>query len=113
MRKLLPAVAFVFLLAGTWFLFANPFNMGVPKSEHFTAAKFDAVRNGEAIEDVVRRFGKPLSVTKDSGGFCGEGHCDLYAFTGLPAAWVIGHKEAWVVVNHEGRVIHKLWNVEP
>lgn len=115
MRKLIAGLAFLLLIGGAWFLFANPFNVGVQKSEHFTAAKFDAVRNGERIEDVVRRLGKPVSITKNTGfpGVCRQDECDMYAFTGLPAAWVIGHKEAWLVVNHEGRVVHKLWNVEP
>ncbi len=115
MRKLITVVVIVLLIAGAWFLFANPFNIGVQKSEHFTVAKFDTIRNGERIEEVVRRLGKPVSITKSTGfpGICRQDECDMYAFTGSPAAWVIGHKEAWLVVNHDGRVVHKLWNVEP
>jgi hypothetical protein len=89
---------------GAWFLFANPFNTGVRESEHFTAGKFDAIR--KAV---------PVSITNTSGfpGIFREDECDRYVFTGSPAAWVIGHKEAWRVVDHDGRVVHRLWNVEP
>lgn len=116
MRKLIAAaVTFVLLICGAWFVFANPFNVGVQKSEHFTEAKFDAIRNGERIDDVIRRLGKPVSITKNAGfpGLCRADECGMYAFTGSPAAWVIGHREAWVVVDRQGRVLHKLWNMEP
>jgi hypothetical protein len=109
------AVVILVIVAAAWFAFVNPLNLGVPTSEHFTAAKFDAVRPGARIGDVIRELGRPLRVTKNTGfpGVCPPAECDTYAFTGSPAPWVIGHKEAWLVVDRQGRVVHKVWNVEP
>jgi hypothetical protein len=96
-------------------MFVNPWNWGIEKSERFTEAKFAAIQKGEPIALVVRRLGKPLAISKNVGlpGKCAEGECDMYAFTGKASSWVFSYREAWVFVDHTGRVVHTVMNVEP
>ena len=96
-------------------VFVNPFNWGVRKSERFSEVKFNAIRQGEPIAAVIERLGKPLTITKNVAfpGVCNDGECDVYAFTGFASKWIVAHREAWVIANHKGRVVHTVMNVEP
>jgi len=95
LRRITVVIALLICLA--WFALANPFNVGIRKSEHFSAATFDAIQKGEHIDVVINRLGKPLTVTKDTTfpTFCATGDgCSTYAFTAFPSRWAISYKEA-------------------
>jgi len=109
------AVLALLCIAASYLAFANPFNWGVRKSQHFSEATFDDLRNGEPIAEVVTRLGTPVSIDDRTSfpGVCPQPDCTLYAFTGDPASWAIGHAEYWVIADRQGRVIHKLIHREP
>jgi hypothetical protein len=116
-RKAVGAIACTLVvLCGTLLIvLVNPFNWGVQRSEHFTQEKFDSIRMGESIGEVTKDLGRPIGVTNRVGfpGICREGECAIYTFTGKASRWVLSYKEAWVVVNQQGRVVHTVMYNEP
>src|ERR1700743_2881481 len=114
-KGLAVALSLLICVAIVSVVFVNPFNWGVRKSEHFTEARFNAIREGEPITVVIGRLGEPLTITKNIvfPGVCGAGECDLYEFAAFASRWVVAHREAWVLVDHKGRVVHTVLNSEP
>lgn len=105
------AAGAVLLLAAYVFVLFDPFGWGVVRSRAFTWEKFAAVKRGDQIETVIARLGEPVRkpydfavITKDPTDPCVNGGCKEYIFAG--ANWAASYKEAIVITDRNGRVIH-------
>jgi hypothetical protein len=92
-------------------LFIDPFEWGAVQSATFTWQEFEKVRNGDRIESVVERLGEPVRpptsfvvLTTNPDDPCVAGGCKEYIFAG--ALWGATFKEAIVIVDPKGYVIH-------
>jgi hypothetical protein len=106
-------VGFVVLTASGYLFLANPFNLFVSKSSRFSKEKFESVRVGMKIEDVVRLLGEPIrkGPLRDPPSDCMG--CYIYYFMGDPPEWLHFYQEAWLYVGPEGRVRWKILHSEP
>ena len=93
------------------FILFDPFEWGVVQSHNFTWEKFASVKKGEPIEAVIGRLGQPVRkpatisvMTTNSADPCVAGGCKEYIFAG--ANWGASYKEAIVITDRTGRVIH-------
>jgi hypothetical protein len=99
------------LLGLLWFGAANPFNLFVRRSEHFSLKVFQGIQPGTRIEDAISLLGDPIDVRKSAGLIC-EG-CTAYTFLGDPPPWLLCYKEAWLLVDERGRIMTVTVNSEP
>lgn len=90
----------------------DPFKWGLVQSENFSWARFQEVKKGDRIDAVVERLGQPVEVseplsvlTDSSRDPCARG-CKKYVFAG--ALWGATFKEAFVMVDSKGNVIHAI-----
>jgi hypothetical protein len=91
----------------------DPFNWGEVHSPKFSWDKFSQVKEGDAIDGVIRSLGDPVEPPKpfsfiitSASDPCGSGGCRRYLFAG--AAWGASYKEAIVIVDSKGRVIEAM-----
>lgn len=89
----------------------DPFGWGPIHSQRFSWEKFSTVREGEAISSVIERLGEPVeeptpytAMTLDVSDPCRSGTCMKYLFAS--AAWGASFKEAIVITDSKGYVIH-------
>jgi len=92
-------------------LIIDPFGWGEVHSSKFSWDKFSRVKEGDAIDSVVRSLGDPVEPPKpfsfiltSASDPCRSGGCRRYLFAG--AAWGASYKEAIVIVDSRGRVVH-------
>jgi hypothetical protein len=102
----LAVILFVYII-----LLFDPFGWGLVQSDTFTWEEFEKVRNGDRIESVVERLGEPVRpptifvvLTTNPDDPCFAGGCKEYIFAG--AIWGATFKEAIVIVDQKGYVIH-------
>ena|SRR5260221_348193 len=105
------AVAVLLGTAVLFFTFADPFNWGVVVSSRFTWGKFAEVKTGEEIQTVIERLGDPIQepnpfsvLTTNPSDPCIHGDCVEYFFAG--ANFGVSHREAIVITDRNGRVVH-------
>jgi hypothetical protein len=94
-----------------WIGAANPLNLFVRRSAHFSMKKFESIQRGTKIEKAISLLGKPVIVRKTSGLICTD--CTAYHFLGDPPPWLLCYREAWLLVDSHGRVVDAIVNSEP
>jgi hypothetical protein len=114
-KLLLLAMALLFPIAVCCFVYYvvifDPFDWGPIQSRHFIWEKFSTVREGETISSVIERLGEPVetptpytAMTSDVSDPCRSGTCKKYLFAS--AAWGASFKEAIVITDSRGYVLH-------
>ena len=108
---LLGGLAAVAFISGYFFVLFDPFAWGVIQSRNFTWQRFATVKEGEPIQAVIARLGEPVRqpydftvIIKNRGDPCASGGCKEYIFAG--ARWGASYKEAIVIADRNGRVVH-------
>jgi hypothetical protein len=102
-----------FLYALLWQVFANPFNLFVPQSDHFSMKSFRAIKPGTSVAEAINRLGKPIKVVKENRFDPDCPTCIAYCFMGEPPKWVIGFQEAWLIADRQGKIVQVFENTEP
>jgi hypothetical protein len=89
----------------------DPFNWGSMRSSRFTWEKFSTIKEGDEINKVIASLGAPIEAPENFSIIlgspsdpCSSGHCKKYLFAG--AAWGASFKEAIVIVDSTGHVVH-------
>ena len=112
------AVALVLtLLAAYVMIFINPFRWGIAQSEKFSWERFERIRPGDRIGDVVADMGNPIRAPEqleiiDAGDAarndpCFPRRCQTYRFLGKSGSrWPPSYEEAIVVVGPDARVVY-------
>ena len=95
-----------------WLGLANPFNWFVRSSPNFSLRDFRAIQKGSHIEAAIARLGAPIAVVR-GGPALGCPGCSAYYFLGDPPPWLLYFKEAWLLVDRQGRVVAVIVNSEP
>ena len=103
----------VFVFGFIWVLLANPFNLFVPRSERFSLTRFKAIEPGTSVADAIKLLGKPVKVVKKDRFDPSCPTCIAYCFMGEPPGWVFGFQEAWLIVDHKGKVVQVFLHTEP
>lgn len=109
------------VIAGAWVaIVVNPFEWGAEHSSRFTWEKFNEVRPGQPLAQVIETLGEPIKAPTihesttghESTRICGEvGRCKQYQFAGVQ---LVGGREAIVIADaRTARVIAKRINYEP
>jgi hypothetical protein len=114
MRRLviiLLIVACVYALL--WFGLANPFNLFVPRSKHFSFSRFRTIKPGAPIEGAIKLLGEPVKVVKENRFDPDCPTCIAYCFMGEPPNWVFGFQEAWLIADRQGKIVQVFVNTEP
>lgn len=106
-------VALALLYFMLWNVVANPLQLFVPRSEGFTFDRFNSIQPGSSIESAIGLLGKPVQVIRDDTHDLSCPSCTHYCFMGNPPDWVVGFKEAWLIVDAQGRIVRKFVNTEP
>ncbi len=107
------ALVLVLVLFGLVVVFLDPFDWFLQRSDSFSVEKFLAVEPGDNLTEVVDLLGEPIFTTRDLPLYLGCKNCSAHYFLGDPPSWLIAHREAWVLVDSEGRVIQRILNEEP
>lgn len=113
--------AVLLVIAGAWAaIVVNPFEWGAEHSTRFTWEKFDEVRPGQSIAQVIVLLGEPIrSPTVYEGTTANErtricievGRCRQYQFAGTQ---LVGGREAIVIADaRTSTVIEKRINYDP
>ncbi len=97
----------------SWLFLANPFNLCVPQSEHFTMKKFKTFGPGNSIAQAISSLGDPVAVVRQEQWEVGCAGCVRYCFMGNPPSWIIGFQEAWLVADQNGAIVRSFVNTEP
>lgn len=95
-------------------VFFDPLQLGVEKSARFSWERFRRVQKGEPIDRVIAALGEPIrqpetleviNATPDDP--CFPRRCRTYRFAGKSeaGAFVLGYREAIIVVGADGRVV--------
>jgi len=114
-------VAMLLAVAGAWVVIVvNPFEWGAEHSAQFTWEKFNEVKPGQPMAQVIETLGEPIKspTTYESMAgnertrICGEvGRCRQYQFAGVQ---LVGGREAIVIADaRTSTVIDKRINYEP
>ena len=106
---LIVAIIYFFL----WFGLANPINLFVPRSEHFSLSRFRKIEPGTSISDAIRLLGAPVKVVKQDRFDPSCPTCIAYCFMGEPPGWVIGFQEAWLITDQKGQIVQVILHTEP
>lgn len=109
--KLVLVVATV--LAGAYIqVVFNPIGLGIAKSSRFSWARFEQVKRGQTIGEVIELLGEPIRAPEvlevtEPDDICFPTECRIYLFFGLSySGWpVLGYREAIVVVGPDGGVV--------
>lgn len=107
----LSTVTVVYILL--WFSFSNPLNLFVPRSEHFSLKRFQAIEPGTSITDAIKLLGEPIKVVEKDRFDPSCPTCVAYCFMGEPPNWVISFQEAWLIADERGQVVHVFLHTEP
>jgi hypothetical protein len=100
------------LIVLVWFGAANPLNIFVRRSDHFSMMEFQSIEPGTHIDDAITRLGPPIKVVRSRYDLGCPG-CVAYYFLGDPPPWLISFEEAWLLVDTRGRVVTATVNSEP
>lgn len=115
-RRLIVMTGGLLLLAYGLF-FVNPAGFGIAESSRFSWERFEQVKAGQPIADVIASLGPPirepeplqiLNPPATGTDPCYPAACRTYRFLGRDrgTSWpVLGYREAIVVVGPDGRVI--------
>jgi hypothetical protein len=111
-KKIIVKIAVLLLfLFFAWMALANPFNLLVRKSAHFSLKKFTAIKPGTTLEAAVAQLGAPIGVVHSRSSLgCPE--CSAYYFLGDPPRWLLSFNEAWLLVDAHGRIVAVTVNTE-
>lgn len=112
LASVLLSIAFVFTIFSYVVLTFDPFRWGVTHSSRFSWRKFERVKRGERIADVIKQLGEPVHAAEpliiltgdhvqDS---CIQGGCKSYYFAG--GLWGPTFREAIVVTDSRGFVVY-------
>lgn len=105
-------ILLVALIALLWVGAANPFNFFVCRSENFSMGKFLSIRPEMRLEDAIAKLGPPIKVVPlQSALECTE--CTAYYFLGDPPPWLLSFREAWLLVDPQGRIVTTIVHSEP
>lgn len=107
-----PILALILLLTGLYLLVINPFDWFLQKSDRFSIDEFIAVEAGDEFSEVTDLLGEPI-FEKNLPPYIGCDGCSIHYFLGAPPDWLIGHREAWVIVDARGKVVQRILNDEP
>src|SRR3954453_17279409 len=114
------AVALVLTLVAAYVvIFINPVRWGIAQSEKFSWERFERIRPGDRIGDVVADMGNPIRAPEqleiiDAGDAarndpCFPRRCGTYRFLGKSGSrWPPSYEEAIVVVGRDERVVYTL-----
>jgi hypothetical protein len=105
-------LALVLVLSGLYVVVINPLDWFLRESEHFSVDRFLAIEPGTELSKVTDVLGEPIA-TKELTPDQGCDNCSVHYFLGEPPGWLVGHREAWVVVDEKGRVVQRILNDEP
>lgn len=100
-------------LALLWLLVVNPFNFFVPQSERFSWSRFEEVKVGSSIAEVISDLGEPVKVVRRERLSTSCPNCVAYCFAGEPPSWIWGFKEAWLIADEQGRIVDVFVHTEP
>lgn len=101
------------IFVGAIVLVINPFDWFLKRSDNFTIDKFLAIQAGTDVSAVFEALGDPIRVSTDVPRFVGCPDCSALCFLGEPPEWLIGHREAWVLVDKNGIVVARTLVDEP
>lgn len=113
-RRLFITLAVILFVTG-WFVFwTNPANWGVRASSRFEWERFQMIKPGDDMTEVVSSLGPPVRVINHNDStFCANKVCQTYIFAARQSPWVVAYREAWVVVGPQGYVERTIVNQQP